>query len=60
MKFKVGDEIICDCGSCAPIVITKITEQESGYDLIEGNDSTSYDLEVDTKLRLLTPLEKLL
>lgn len=60
IPFKVGDEVICDCGAkqCVPFVITKI-EENGDCVFIHGPDEM-YMYPEDYKLRKLTKLEKAL
>lgn len=57
--FQVGDEVVCACGSCAPIKLTTVRK-----DYITGVDKDGYDamytLEDMPSLRKATKLDKAL
>jgi hypothetical protein len=61
MKFKVGDKVLCHCGSsyCTPCTI--IVLDERGMEVIDENgESGLYNPEDYPKIKLLTKIEKVM
>jgi hypothetical protein len=54
MNFKVGDEVICHCGTCTPITITEMYDS-----IVKGVDAHGNESIYITDFDVLVPLSKL-